>query len=94
MARLIYTVKNVNTGSVIYSGTKATGDYQELYLKLKRTLNEILDNKVFGDHVYGDRDYLYGRRKGSNNAIPKQAYGVPYITYKEGSILYKYSLLK
>lgn len=93
MAQLRIKVENTNTGNVIYSGVKATGDYDDLYMRLRRSLNEILDNRGMKE-VYDDPYYAFGRRRGSNRNKPKQAFGTPYVSYKNGAYRYSYILVQ
>lgn len=92
MAQLRLKVVNVNTNKVMYSGVKATGDFDDLYNCLRRSLNDILDHRGTRE-VYDDAYYAFGRRRGSNRNKPKQAYGTPYVSVKDGAYRYTYTLV-
>lgn len=92
MSQLRIKIENTNTGKVIYSGVKATGNYDDLYMSLHRSLNDILDNRGMRE-VYDDPYYAFGRRRGCNRSKPKQAFGTPYVSFKDGAYRYTYTLV-
>ena len=94
MAQIKFTVRNNNTGKVLYSCIKATGEFQELYDKLLQMANRIFDQHNINTFIYG---YPYYYWWNCDDGFRKLlcAYGTPYFMYTDSSSYsYTYSILR
>lgn len=95
MAQIKFTVRNCNTGKVLYSCIKMSGDFQKLYDKLLSMANRILE-----EHRYDNLMYIYNyytthwwHVRRLNRLLC--AHGRYYFQYNDSSsISYTYSIVQ
>lgn len=94
MAQIKFTVCNCNTGKVLYSGIKMSGDFQALYDKLLQVANRIFFDLLSDPSVY-IYGYPYWHRLNSDGFSKLLcAHGRYYFKYRDSaSISYTYSII-
>lgn len=95
MAQIKFTVRNCNTGKVLYSCIKMSGDFQELYDKLLQVANRILADCIHDSSMY---IYNYNRWHWRHSDRFRKllcAHGRYYFMYSDSSgYSYTYTIIQ
>ena len=95
MAQIKFTVRNCNTGKVLYSCIKMSGDFQELYDKLLQVANRILEEHRYDYlmYIYNNSATYWWNMRPLNRLLC--AHGRYYFQYSDSaSISYTYSIIQ
>lgn len=93
MAKIRMTVRNNNTGKVLYSCVKASGEYNKLYSKLLCVANRIMDKyrHSYGMYIYGY--YYFHWHSCDHFRKLLRAFGRPYFMYSDVGYSYTYTII-